>query len=597
MEAAVGRVLVLPPAVVAEREPRHRRVRAVVGDGGDDREPRPALRAVDERIPVAPVRRVEELTQAVGAGGHVGRHERRPSCRRAGRDRERPLAESAKALRVEGLETGQTRRLLLKRDRERVEGAGRPLDLDHDAVSVVSDVAAELEPCRQAMDERPEADTLDDAARAVSPPLDGRCPCLHPGSLTEELGSRNRCGLSAAVVGTRADVRSMRIGDRVAQEVPLDAERTIIPPEGLEALVDALRARGYRVIGPRVEQQAIVYGELDDASELPVGWTDVQEAATYRLERRDDEARFGYAVGPHSWKQLLFPPRVRQWRAERSGDGAFEAVPEERDERPLALIGVRSCELHAIAIQDKVFLGGSYTETDYAARREDLFVVAVNCFEPGGTCFCVSMDTGPKVKEGYDIVLTEILEGEHRFLVEAGTERGREVLRELTGRGVEGDDLAAAEAAIDGAAERMGRTLEAGGLQDLLANTLEHPRWNDVASRCLTCGNCTMVCPTCFCSSVEDVAELDGSAAERHRVWDSCFSVDHAYLHGGSIRPSGRSRYRQWLTHKFGTWHDQFGTSGCVGCGRCITWCPVGIDVTEELAALRLPEEDGHGDD
>ena len=257
---------------------------------------------------------------------------------------------------------------------------------------------------------------------------------------------------------------------------------------------------------------------------------------------------------------------------------------------------MRSCELHAIAIQDRVFLGGAYTETDYEARREDLFVVAVNCFEPGGTCFCVSMDTGPKVKEGYDLVLTEILDGEHRLLVEAGTERGRDVLRELTGRSVEGDDLAAAEAAVDGAAERMGRTLEAGGLQDLLAGTLEHPRWNDVASRCLTCGNCTMVCPTCFCSSVEDVAELDGSAAERHRVWDSCFSVDHAYLHGGSIRPSGRSRYRQWLTHKFGTWHDQFGTSGCVGCGRCITWCPVGIDVTEELAALRLPEEDGHGD-
>ena len=167
-----------------------------------------------------------------------------------------------------GSRDGQARRLLLKRDREGVEGADWPLDLDDDAVSVVSDVAAELEPRSQAMDERPEADTLNDAACAVSSPLEGRC--FHSGSLTEDLEGRNRCGLSADMVGIRADVRSTRIGDRLAQEVPLDAERTIIPPEGLAALVDALRARGYRVIGPRVEQQAIVYGELEDASELPV---------------------------------------------------------------------------------------------------------------------------------------------------------------------------------------------------------------------------------------------------------------------------------------------------------------------------------------
>ncbi len=374
-------------------------------------------------------------------------------------------------------------------------------------------------------------------------------------------------------------------------------ERAIISPEALGDLVAALQRRGYRVVGPQVEQQAIVYDDLGDASDLPIGWTDEQDAASYRLERRDDEARFGYAVGPHSWKQFLFPPRVRQWTAERAEDGTFEAIPETPDERPLALIGVRSCELHAIAIQDQVFLRGPYTEQDYAARRDGLFIVAVNCFEPGGTCFCVSMGTGPKVDAGYDLALTEILDGEHRFLVESGSERGLEVLRELAGRDAETEDLAAAEAAVEGAAARMGRTLEAvGDLRDLLAGTLEHSRWDDVASRCLTCGNCTMVCPTCFCSTVEDVSDLDGEKAERHRVWDSCFSVDHAYLHGGSIRPSGRSRYRQWLTHKFGTWHDQFGTSGCVGCGRCITWCPVGIDVTEELAALRIPEEESHED-
>jgi sulfhydrogenase subunit beta (sulfur reductase) len=365
---------------------------------------------------------------------------------------------------------------------------------------------------------------------------------------------------------------------------------SVIAPEALETLIETLRGRGYRVLGPTARDGAIVYDELESATELPIGWTERQEAATYRLERRDDEARFGYAVGPHSWKQFLLPPKVRLWQAKRNGDGALEVEEEPADETPLAFIGVRSCELHAIGIQDRVFLGGSYVERDYAAHRSDNFVVALNCFEPGGTCFCVSMGTGPKAEAGYDLALTEILDGEHRFLVEVGTERGAEVLAELPHREASETDIGAASVAVAGAAEKMGRQLEAGDLRDLLARNLEHPRWENVAERCLTCGNCTMVCPTCFCTTVEDATDLTGQSAERVRLWDSCYSVDYSYINGGSVRPTGQSRYRQWLTHKFGTWHDQFGSSGCVGCGRCITWCPVGIDVTEELAAIRATD-------
>jgi len=370
----------------------------------------------------------------------------------------------------------------------------------------------------------------------------------------------------------------------------------VIGPEALEPLLGALRSRGFRVLGPTVREGAIVYDDLESAADLPIGWTDEQAPGRYRLERRDDEARFGYAVGPHSWKQFLLPPRIRLWSAARR-NGSMEVEQPERDDTPLAFIGVRSCELHGIGVQDRVLLGGRYVDGDYAARRKDAFIVAVNCFEPGGTCFCVSMGTGPKADAGYDLALTEILDGEHRFLVEIGSERGRDVAAELPGREATEGDVGAAAAAVDGAAQRMGREVDATDLHGLLARNLEHPRWDEVADRCLTCGNCTMVCPTCFCVSVENHTDLTGNEAEQVRLWDSCYSLDHSYIHGGAIRPSGRSRYRQWLTHKFGTWHDQFGESGCIGCGRCITWCPVGIDVTEELTAIRATEEVAHGDD
>jgi sulfhydrogenase subunit beta (sulfur reductase) len=369
----------------------------------------------------------------------------------------------------------------------------------------------------------------------------------------------------------------------------------VIEPEALGDLFEALAGRGFRVLGPTVRDGAIVYEDLDSAESLPIGWTDAQDAGRYRLERRADDARFGYAVGPHSWKQFLLPARVRLWRAQRRDDG-FEVEEEPLEDTPLALIGVRACELHGIAIQDRVLLGGSFADRDYAARRKDAFVVAVNCFEPAGTCFCTSMGTGPKAAAGYDLALTEILDGAHRLLVEIGSERGAEVLRDLPHRPATPFDLEAAGAAVAGAVEKMGRHVDVTDIRDLLARNLENERWDDVAARCLTCGNCTLVCPTCFCTSVEDVTDLTGEHAERTRSWDSCFSVDHAYIHGGSVRPSGRSRYRQWLTHKFGTWHDQFDSSGCVGCGRCITWCPVGIDVTEELTAIRASEGANHAD-
>ncbi len=366
-----------------------------------------------------------------------------------------------------------------------------------------------------------------------------------------------------------------------------DSRPAILELSVLQDLFDALKRRGYEVVGPTVQNGAIVYGRLESAESLPRGWTEEQEAATYRLKRRDDDALFGYNVGPQSWKQFLFPPTLRVWRASKD-DNRLEFDDRESESPRYAFIGVRSCDLHAIAIQDQVFMGGNYQDPAYRSRRDGAFVVAVNCGEAGHTCFCVSMGSGPRAEAGYDMALTEVLDGErHYFIVEVGSERGREVLDDIPSQPAGQNDVDEIGRVTSQAVNQMGRALDTNGLKDLLYRNLEHPRWDDVAGRCLTCGNCTMVCPTCFCATYEDRSDLDGSSAEHWREWDSCFTVDHSYLHGGSVRKSGRSRYRQWMTHKLATWWDQFDTSGCVGCGRCITWCPVGIDITEEARAIR----------
>lgn len=372
-----------------------------------------------------------------------------------------------------------------------------------------------------------------------------------------------------------------------------DGQKRVLEVSALGGLVEVLQTRGYLVVGPTLRENAIVYDCLESADQLPIGWRDVQDGGRYRLERRNDAARFGYAVGPHSWKQFLFPPKVVLWRGKKTGDG-FQVTQPNPEAPKYAFIGVRSCELHAIAIQDRVFTGGACQDPHYRSAREGIFVVAVNCAQAGGTCFCVSMNTGPRATFGYDLALTEVIDVDrHYFLAEVGTDEGAAVLEQLQSHEATAPEVAAAEEVVQNTATQMGRSMETGDIKELLYRNYDHPRWENVAERCLTCANCTMVCPTCFCNTVEDSTDLSGEETERHRRWDSCFTMDFSYIHGGSVRPSTRSRYRQWMTHKLATWIDQFGTSGCVGCGRCITWCPVGIDITQEVRAIRESEGTG----
>jgi ferredoxin len=352
---------------------------------------------------------------------------------------------------------------------------------------------------------------------------------------------------------------------------------------GLQSLLDRLKEWGYRVIGPTVSQAAVVYADIASLAEMPVGYSDDQEAGHYRLRQTGSGRYFDYVVGPHSLKNFLFPPRTTVMLGIRVNGNWQLRGPEPARDR-IAFIGVRSCDLHALAIQDRVFLGDQVSDPDYQLRRADLFVLAVNCGRSAPTCFCASMNTGPAVTGGADLILTEFAEA---FVLEVASEKGGQALAGLSWRPCTTAEVAEAQQVPRRAAQQQHRKLDPSRVHDLLLDNLEHPRWDNVAARCLSCTNCTLVCPTCFCSAVQEVTDLSGDQVRRERVWDSCFTDDHSYINSGTIRKSTRARYRQWLTHKLATWIDQFGSSGCVGCGRCITWCPVGIDLTQEVAAIQ----------
>lgn len=359
----------------------------------------------------------------------------------------------------------------------------------------------------------------------------------------------------------------------------------VLERSGFPILLKSVSGAGYQIVGPTVKDGAIVYGDISSVEDLPVGITERQEAGTYKLEKRPDAALFGYNLGPQSWKKFLYPPKERLWTARRFYH-EWEVTPEEPDDRKLAFLGIRACELSSIEVQDKVFMG-KFVDPSYKARRGRILCIAVQCTQSAPTCFCTSMGTGPEVKTNFDLSLTEIIGPQgHHFLVSVGTEAGVAVLKDVPMRHASTEDIASCNEVVARTGASMIRHLDNRNVRTILLGNLEHARWDDVARRCLACTNCTMVCPTCFCSTNEEVPSLDGDTIERNRRWDSCFNSGFTEVHGHPVRASTRSRYRQWLTHKLATWYDQFGTSGCVGCGRCISWCPVGIDLTEEVAAI-----------
>ncbi|MFC1997348.1 4Fe-4S dicluster domain-containing protein [Chloroflexota bacterium] len=357
----------------------------------------------------------------------------------------------------------------------------------------------------------------------------------------------------------------------------------------LDDLFDQLVKMGYQVIGPKVRDHTINHAPIKTSSELPLGYSSHQEPGRYQLVQNGHQNYFDYVTGSQGWKPYFFPPRSEMMRFHKqNGDkNQWELEEATHDYPKYALVGVRPCDLAAIEVQDSVFLREQWCDHIYQSCRENAFIVAVNCIQISGTCFCVSMGTGPEAKGGFDLCLTEL---ENSFLVEVGSEAGRMALNPefVTWIPASAFMLNTAKKGLEKARREMRRQLpNPGDLKAQLLGQLEHPEWSAVGGRCLSCTSCTQVCPTCFCWDVTDHTVLPGDIVVREREWDSCFNPDYSYVAHGNTRPNTRARYRQWLTHKFASWYAQFDTAGCTGCGRCITWCPAGIDHIEEIEKIR----------
>lgn len=357
--------------------------------------------------------------------------------------------------------------------------------------------------------------------------------------------------------------------------------------EEFHHLLDLMKKDEYELLGPTIRNNALIYDEIQSAKDLPIGWVDEQDPGRYRIQRRSDKAYFGYNVGQHSWKQFLFPSREKLFTATKQSNGIV-VFQETKPKIPkMAFIGVHACDIQAILVQDLVFNSKLAAYPQYHERRKNIFILAVNCTQCVNTCFCASMGSGPEVTKGYDLALTEVIQGkEHFFVIDVGSSKGQLYCDQLKLKSADPKQCQRAKDLVQENRDDMKRFVNNDRVQEMLLKSWNCKRWDQVAERCINCANCTLVCPTCFCCDMEEKVSLNQSQDDRWQSWDSCFNLSHSYIHGGCVRQSAKSRYRQWLTHKFGTWWNQFGLSGCVGCGRCITWCPVGIDVTEELSAL-----------
>jgi ferredoxin len=366
----------------------------------------------------------------------------------------------------------------------------------------------------------------------------------------------------------------------VQQSAKIERQPGFLPRSDLQKLLDGIVQSGYQILGPVVKDGAVQFLGVTDATQLVSGLTNVQKPGHYRLETSAGKRLFDWNHGPQGLKPLCFAPHEVLWVEQKEPLSFTTRLP---DVEPTAVLGVRACDLSALAIQDRHFLHAGGADPHYQQRREQLLLIGVDCTHSAESCFCASTGDGPSVEQGYDIGLSELDDG---FLLWSANDKGKAVLDRVSLAAAQSEQLTQMGDQTQQAARQQQRKLAKPEELARLYQRLEHAHWQQLADRCLGCGNCTAVCPTCFCYDTQHEVSLDGKSAQNVRQWDSCFSANHSSMGGFKVRGDILSRYRQWLTHKLAGWQEQQGRIGCTGCGRCITWCPVGIDLTKETETI-----------
>jgi len=321
----------------------------------------------------------------------------------------------------------------------------------------------------------------------------------------------------------------------------------------------------------------------------------IRERTVFAPTKRDNERLFG-AIGSaqgtsieagttkNSLKSALFPQTERLFLYRQTGEGVETEVPPE--EKELVLFGIRPCDARSLVLLDGVFQSG-IEDPYFSGKRKRSLVIAMACATSGRACFCTAVGGSPCATEGSDLLLLDLGD---RYLVEAATDKGKEIVKDRLFEATDEKDLAEgekfkakAEAAMDGKvsdAPMTGKTLEEG-----LKEVFDDPLWEELTETCMSCGVCTYLCPTCHCFDICDETALTGG--ERIRIWDSCqFPLFTRQASGFNPRPTGRERFRQRIMHKFSYLPENGNITGCVGCGRCVTECPVNLDIREVVSKL-----------
>jgi sulfhydrogenase subunit beta (sulfur reductase) len=280
-------------------------------------------------------------------------------------------------------------------------------------------------------------------------------------------------------------------------------------------------------------------------------------------------------------KGILFPQSEILFNYRSEGDTVAIEVPSN-EEKPYLIFGVHPCDAMSLTMLEKVF-GGKYKDPYYLERKSKAVVVSTGCPHPPPTCFCTSVGGGPFSPTGSDLLFIEIGD---EYVIQIVSDKGRKLLED-TGLGeADKEKLALRDNVMKRAEAAMGSRVETGGLKEKLDNLFDDPVWGPLTEKCLGCGICTYLCPTCHCFDVLD--EAVGPDGKRLRIWDSClFPLFTLQASGANPRRTVRERYRQRIMHKFSYLVEEHALIGCSGCGRCVTECPVNLDIRQVLNTIQ----------